>query len=301
MKKDELIDNWLTNETSVSEKQELEKLIAFTEQLSIPSNTPKEAAWDSLLGKIESQTQAKQRILIPETANKYSWLLWVSGYAAALIMIGLLLFNRYDNVEWNVLVAELGKTELLELPDASDITINSSTEVRYFLDNWEDERIIKLYGEAFFEVTKGTAFTVETANGTVTVLGTSFNVYSREDQFSVTCKTGMVIVESNNQQITLTAGQMATLYKGELRMTDYPLGKIAAWRFGEFYFNASALTTVLEELERQFKIEIVVEADISERFYSGFFSKMNLNEALQLVCVPMGLKFEIKDDEVTIR
>jgi ferric-dicitrate binding protein FerR (iron transport regulator) len=301
LKTDELIDNWLNSETSVSDKEALEKLIAFTEHLSVPSKTTKEAAWNSLLNEIENQTQEKQRILIPESIKKNNWLLWVSGYAAAFAIICFMLFKQHENVEWNVLVADLGKTELLQLPDASVVTMNSSTEARYLLSNWEKERVIKLYGEAFFEVTKGDDFVVETANGTIKVLGTSFNVYSRENQFSVTCKTGMVIVESNDQQLTLTAGQMASLEKGQLRLNEYPLDKIATWRFGDFYFDASTLKNVIEELERQFEIEIKVEADISERFYSGFFSKKNLTEALQLVCVPMGLKFDVQNDVVTIK
>lgn len=300
MKTDELIEDWLNKESDVSERDELERIIAFTEKLSVPTNTSKDQAWNSLLGKIEEQAQEKQRILIPENSRKSHWILWISGYAAALLIISFVLFKQYQKAEWTIIVADIGQTETLELPDASEIVMNASSEVSYSLEKWDKERKIQLYGEAFFEVSKGKPFIVETANGLVKVVGTSFNVYSREDEFIVACKTGMVIVESNNQTLTLTAGQMSSLKKGTLELGEYPLDKIAAWRIGEFYFDATPLSSVIDELERQFNINIIVNSDLSDRFYSGFFSKKSLQEALQLVCVPMGLKFDVEEAEVII-
>jgi transmembrane sensor len=300
VKKDAFIEDWLNIETTTSEKEELERLIAFTETLSVPEKKSKEQAWDELLGQIETQTKDNQRILVPEKPARSYWPLWVAGYAAVFIALCVLLFNQTRTENISTFMAENGKIEILTLPDASVVTMNSSSEIRYNSDEWPKKRNLQLFGEAFFEVTKGKDFTVETANGSISVLGTSFNVYAREGQLRVTCKTGKVRVNSNNEELILTAGQMATLVNNELQFSEYPVNKIGTWREGDFYFDATSLTDVIKELERQFDIQLNVTGNIEDRFYSGFFNKNNLQEALQLVFVPMGLHFEIKNGEVIV-
>lgn len=300
MKKDAFIEDWFNIETNASGKEELERLIAFTETLSVPEKKSKEQAWDELLGQIETQTKDNQRILVPEKPARSYWPMWVAGYAAVFIALCVLLFNQTRTENISAFMAENGKVEILTLPDASVVTMNSSSEIRYNSDEWPKKRNLQLFGEAFFEVSKGNDFTVETANGSISVLGTSFNVYAREGQLRVTCKTGKVKVNSNNEEMILSAGQMATLVNNELQFSEYPLNKIGTWRDGDFYFDAASLTDVIKELERQFDIQLNVTGNIEDRFYSGFFNKNNLQEALQLVFVPMGLHFEIKNGEVIV-
>lgn len=300
MKKDAFIENWLKHETSASEQEALERLITFTETLSVPSHKSKNQAWDELLGQIEAQTKDNQRILVPEKPARSYWPLWVAGYAAVFIALCVLLFNQTRTENISTFMAENGKIEVLTLPDASEVTMNSSSEIRYNSDDWPKKRNLQLFGEAFFEVTKGKDFTVETANGSISVLGTSFNVYAREGQLRVACKTGKVLVTSNQSQLILTAGQMATLVNNKLQFSEYPVNKIGTWRDGDFYFDATSLKDVIKELERQFNIEMLVKVNIEDRYYSGFFNKNNLKEALQLVFVPMGLQFEIKNGEVIV-
>lgn len=83
-------------------------------------------------------------------------------------------------------------------------------------------------------------------------------------------------------------------------MQDFNPQLSATWRIGEFYFDAVELTKVIRELERQFDIKVEVTGDVTDRFYSGFFSTQNLAEALQLVFVPMGLSSQINGSIVTV-
>lgn len=300
MKKDAFIEDWLNLETSASEQEELERLIAFTETLSVPEKRSKEQAWDELLGQIEAQTKDNQRILVTEKPGRSYRPFWVAGYAAAIITLFVVLFNESRTEDISVFMAENGKIETLTLPDASIITMNSSSEIRYNSDEWPKKRNLQLFGEAFFEVKKGSDFVVETANGSITVLGTSFNVYARDGQLRVTCKTGKVRVNSNGKEMILTSGQTATLVKEELQLSESPVNKIGTWRDGDFYFDATSLKDVIKELERQFDIQLNVKGNIDDRFYSGYFNKNNLKESLQMVFVPMGLNFEIKNGEVIV-
>ncbi len=76
---------------------------------------------------------------------------------------------------------------MVNLPDASKITLQKNTRVGYKKYSWPFNREVTLEGEAFFEVAKGETFTVTTSNGSVKVLGTSFNVNTKNDLLLISC------------------------------------------------------------------------------------------------------------------
>ena len=56
---------------------------------------------------------------------------------------------------------------------------------------------------------------------------------------------------------------------------------------------------MFEELGRQFNVKMDVPA-IENRRYTGRFSNKNLDDALQLICAPMGLVFTIENSNHVI-
>lgn len=301
MKHNDPIEDWFYTKAFDHEHEELEKTIALSSNLAVPVGKSENQAWGELLGKIEEQKEDNSRILISQKERVGQWVAWVSGIAAMLIAAYLTIYNPLGHDEIVRNRAELGMVENIVLPSGSSVTLNSSSTSSYNSQTWYNKRIVKLDGEAFFQVTKGAEFIVETNNGTVQVLGTSFNVFSRGKDFSVECSTGLVLVTSKNQQVELRPGQKVMLKENKLVLSDFNLDKTAAWRTGDFYFDTTPLKNVIEEMERQFNIEINMKADITERYYSGFFSRTNLKEALQLVFIPMGLDFKINNKEVTVQ
>ncbi|MCE7996257.1 MAG: hypothetical protein HEP71_30025 [Roseivirga sp.] len=301
MEKDDLIENWLELETSPEEREEMERIIALTESLDVPANKTKAAAWDELMSNINEEAEDNERVLIPEQKSTSRWLIQAISVAALLVIgyFSLIDDNNQGLVNFNTATAEI-ITETL--PDQSQVTLNAGSFLFYDSDDWSTSREVSLKGEAFFEVTRGSTFTVNTDLGKVTVLGTSFNVYNRDTDFNVACFTGSVQVNMDASQVVLKPGQKATIDKqsGRLVVQDFNPQLSATWRIGEFYFDAVELTKVIKELERQFDIKIEVTGDISDRFYSGFFSTQNLAEALQLVFVPMGLSSQINGNTVTV-
>lgn len=301
MEKNNHIDDWLSQETTAEEREELERMISFTETLSVPELTSKENAWEKLISNIEEQAPEKEQILVPQKKKTSTWLIWTSSVAAALV-IGYfsLFYNSADGVM--TLNSGIAQTVTELLPDNSEILLNAGSVASFDKNEWSQVRSISLTGEAFFNVTEGEAFTVITNAGTVTVLGTSFNVFSRNDELSVQCFTGKVRVDAKGESVILTANQSAAIdaQTGRLTVQEFNPEKAATWRNGEFYFDAVELSEVIAELERQFDITIEVTGDISNRFYTGFFSKQSLTEALQLVFVPMGLATSVNGSIVTV-
>ena len=210
-------------------------------------------------------------------------------YAAAASVAFLLFFIFRDPTK--VVLTENAQQFALNLPDGSKVNVNAATEIRYRPGKWEKERRIQLDGEAFFEVTKGESFVVETKLGNVEVLGTSFNVKSRDGIFEVSCRSGRVRVSSGASRQVLSPGLSTRLLEGRTLETPSPADPdmAAGWRNGRFYFQDATLQAVFSELSRQYDIEVQAQPEVLKRKTTTFFEAGNLDSALYKVCWPMQL------------
>ncbi len=218
------------------------------------------------------------------------------GYAAAAASVALVLFFALGNGETTV-IAEYAEQRTLFLPDSSEVKLNAGTSVSFDEKKWEQERVVELDGEAFFQVKKGQTFSVKTERGTVEVLGTSFNVNTHDGRFDVACYTGRVQVDSR-----LGVGQPAVLNPGQRVRLDRDRQEMQAdtfdlqrdyWVSGSIEFESTALSDVFAEMERQFDVEIEVkESQILNETYTGFLVQENLDSTLYAVCWPKQLKWD---------
>ena len=81
---------------------------------------------------------------------------------------------------------------VVTLPDNSIVTLRGGSELSYAPYWWFADRSLQFEGEAFFDVEKGSSFTVQSDNGVTQVLGTSFSIYANDENYEVFCKTGKV-------------------------------------------------------------------------------------------------------------
>ncbi len=299
MAKDNLINDWLENEISGSERLEMERIIALTENLDVPAQRTKAQAWDDLLSKIDKSGQSNERVLVPQSTSRRTWI-GIAVSIAAVLIVGIYFLIPDNGV---TLTTGTAQQEEFVLPDNSVVLLNANSSISYDKQSWMSNRSLELSGEAFFKVEPGSDFTVMTPKGQVQVVGTSFNVYSRNEILEVSCFEGKVNVGNSANSELITAGMKATIAGNSDRFDigSFDPNQTATWRIGEFYFNEANLASVLKELERQFNITISISTNIEYRTYSGYFNNNNLIEALQLVLTPMGLQFEINDDQVTVQ
>ncbi len=252
-----------------------------------PEGKSSDQAWADLQSRLNRAPVAEAKLV------RFSWKPMVSVAAAAAIIVGLILL--WPNQTLREVATSFGEHQRVTLPDSSKVDLNASSSIA-FADSWSDAREVKLSGQAFFEVVKGGTFHVVTSQGLVEVLGTSFDVCDRDNTFEVTCRTGKVRVTANGSDAEIVPGLRATLINGKLEVSQFDLA-LADWRSGEFHYTEAPLAVVFEEIERQFNVAVQLP-DLANRFYTGRFNTKDLNEALQLVCLPMGLQFE--ENETTI-
>lgn len=254
--------------------------------------------FEELTKTINTNTEGKNYGVSPHFGSKA----WFSIAASIVLLIAATFFinNAVSTVSEVSNVTEL---KHIYLPDGSKVALNAASDISYDKRDWEKGiRDLELSGQAYFEVKKGSRFTVNTEHGSVEVLGTSFNVYDREDGFHVECFTGKVKVKTRetNSEVLLTRGLHTTLEANKVptleKATTFEVEKQKEWVQGVFNFYNAPIRTVFDELERQFDVKVELKNE-EKRHYTGTFNKKNLDKALANICKPMGLRFEIQDNK----
>ncbi len=273
---------------------ELEHILSEMKGVKVPaSSRSKEEAWSMLMQSVvEQEHQAK----VVKIVNTKFWLA-VAASIVVFIAVGWS-YAWFSSIEK---VAPKGYVVDVVLPDGSQVMLNADSKIKYPKFYNLVGRKIKMEGEAYFKVKSGGKFIVtDSQNRIVEVLGTEFNVKSRDKNFQVVCFEGTVnVITPTTEPVKLTKGLGVDAENNGLKFTQIPTDSIGAptWTIGEFFFQNAKLSDVLDEIERQFNVAISVEGfDASQRIYTGFFRNNNLKEALDLVSLPMGIVYEISPD-----
>jgi transmembrane sensor len=265
-----------------------DKVLSRSASFGIPPGKSKEEVLLSLKSRL---TEGNISIKRSGTITRSLTFRIGSVAAASLLLVGIgFLLFRSNN---NKVVADRGTHIYYRLPDGSHVTINADSRIIFNKREFTKNRRLILEGEAFFDVEKGSPFLISTENADIKVLGTSFNVYSRENLFKVSCISGKISVSAENQSVEVIPGESAALTGLNIvSYHDKNLSSSTSWIKGEFYFENSPLNLIFKEMERQFNIKFVA-TEMKEKYFTGSFTNIDLENALEIVCIPMGLKYEI--------
>ncbi len=256
----------------------------------IPWEKSKAEVWNNLEKQMERENRSTVpvRRLLPAKQ-------WLAMAASLLLLLSVSAFMRFYTVKT---YCPEGVHTSLQLPDGSEVELNASTHLAYHPYWWFISREVKLEGEAFFHVEKGKKFRVVSPQASTEVLGTTFNVFARDEDYIVTCHTGSVrlsesftggaVVLSPNER-----GQMEL--SGGFRVTqlENSLGS-PGWTDNMIMFSSAPLRMVFEEIERQFGI-VIETPDVMQQVYSGNFSlNQSVENILSLLCLPFDLEYELQ-------
>lgn len=242
-----------------------------------------------------------QNILKAKKSNKIS-MQKVFLRIAAVLIIGFGITLAVKNFANFTEFSANGVTTEFLLPDNSSVLLNSGSAVEYKKWNWNNERKLKLDGEAFFKVAKGKKFEVATDLGTVSVLGTQFNVKNRNKRFDVSCYEGKVQVNYQNQQIILTKGMMVSFENGSQIIADQTDKNEPEWLKKQVRFSKENLFAILEELNRQYNIKISYKGKPTNQVFSGTIPMNDLDVALEIIATTYHLNVsKLSDSNIVLQ
>jgi ferric-dicitrate binding protein FerR (iron transport regulator) len=289
MEQDYLLKKWLNNELTESEKELFSKQDDFVSNQKIIDSAK--------LFKASKHTSLKDFEAFKEDYHnqktskfKTDWYKPYLRIAAILVVALGVYFSIFYN-STTTINTQIGEKTTIELPDHSEVILNALTTIKFKEKNWSENRTLNLNGEAFFKVAKGKTFDVITTKGTITVVGTEFNVKNRENYFEVQCFEGIVKVVSDTIIRQLVAGNTFKIYKGHFSQTQTVL-KSPNWSNNKSSFENIELSDVFGELERQYKIQITTEKINLSRLFSGAFTHNNIENALISITKPMNLSYK---------
>lgn len=207
------------------------------------------------------------------------------------------------------MVTPRGKDCHLVLPDGTKVWLNDESQLDFPSRFGSGKRIVRLKGEAFFEVTKDKKhpFVVENDYFTTTVLGTVFNVraYDEKDA-NIILVSGRVALNTGILSETkyIEPGQMAVCHgrnQWDIHQEDtYPYTQR---KDGYFYFDHLSLHKIMAEIGRWYNKTVVFEnpAVMSLQFHFVAERKQSLESIIESLNLMDGVNIELGKNEIVVR
>lgn len=248
--------------------------------------------------------------------SKQNQILQESGITVSNTLEGLLVYQVDESIATvgkadvmtNTMSTPRGGQYQIVLADGTKVWLNASSSLTFPSHFADNNRKVKLSGEAYFEVAHDARkpFYVQTAEGEVEVLGTTFNVmaYPDEQYSQITLLTGSVKVNRAKEAIRLLPGQQAEIKQDSenMRVHTVDLETIVAWKNGVFLFDQSELSQVMRQVGRWYNAEIEYVDKVPAAKLTGMVSrKDSLSVLLDILERAGGLDFEVQENKIMVK
>jgi len=258
-------------------------------------------AWNSVV------TRLNENGLIAETGSsskRFMRSTIMKVAAVTVIVLGLgttaLYLNKsgYLSKQVTFSTGNNEKNILVALPDGSRISLNRNTEFSYRSNFGKYKRDVKLAGEAFFEITADVSkpFLIDAGNASVKVIGTSFNVITKNDfsEVEVYVKTGKVLVSSisGSQSLVLDPEFVGIMGSktSDKKVNENP--NYLSWNTGFLDYDGQRLEVVFHDLKRVYNMDIVADdPGILEYPWTSPIDNQAQDTIIRLICGSFNLSY----------
>ena len=300
MKDEKNILRWLNGELSPEELAVFKKsedyknykhIVEVSDVLELP-NLNVDAALNDFKRRISNENKKTSKVI------SFNRTLFFKVAASVVLLVSI--FYIFNN-NTTTIEASYAENKTINLPDATEITLNDGSSISYKPSKFEGNRTLSLDGEAFFDVSKKGDFDVKTNYGVIHVLGTTFNIKSRAEIFNVFCFTGTVKVSNDNHDFILKPGEGVRLNTEKKLVKYIDKTKLKPyWMNNESVFFEAPYSAVLNEFERQYNITLEYGDIDTSVIYTGGFNNTDMDSAIQSITLPLNLKFKLKENTIEI-
>ena len=247
----------------------------------------------------------------------------------------LALSDRNMNIE-----TTLGSRALTTLPDGSKVWLNAGSRLDYTLEFGRKTRIVKLTGEAFFDVKTDSTkpFIVRAGKLAIKAYGTAFNVkaYPEENAITTTLVRGKVVIAGKDKadkdfvvhmkpndkiaffndkiQNISTLNKTYTLNNkvqssasvilndlNAIKETEIKTELYTSWKDDRWVIEKRDIEGLVNDFERRYNIKIdLASDDIKKYHFTGTLQNETIEQVLVILRHTIPLKYKIDKGLITI-
>ncbi|MBC9932077.1 FecR family protein [Chitinophaga qingshengii] len=258
-----------------------------------------ETLWQHITAAIDTTEATPVRRIRP-------W--WWAAAAIALLLTGSgLAYYLLHYTGTQTIYAAYGKKERVTLPDASVVTLNANSSLRY-AKHWghNGPREVWLSGEAYFEVQhqNGGGFRVHTGQLDIEVLGTAFNVKQRRGITTVFLEKGAVKVDAGtpDKSLVMKPGEEVQYRQQEELLTKYPGDAgAAAWMDNKMILHNTSVKEIVQVLEDTYGYKVMLsDTSIANRRINGELPLKNTQTLLYILSNMLDVSIEVNKADSTL-
>ncbi len=304
-----LLNDWrklsAENEEEFSQTEKLYNAASSLRDV-IPVDT--DAAWLKLKKNISVQQEPGKVIPLKQTTSRSNF---IRIAASILIVAGLGMLAFFLTLPSEDKLAEIKSDAVIRkevLPDGSKVTLNKNTTLAYSTDHFSKKRIVKLKGEAFFDVVHDDSnpFLIEAADLKIEDVGTSFNVKAVENS-----GIAIISVVSGEVKVTTLTGQVFNLVAGEevsynvntkiITKNETIEENISAYADRVFVFENAELKTVVKVLNDVYDVRMVLENEkLDSCRITVTFDNESINDIAIVIAETLGLEIKKSNDQIIL-
>jgi transmembrane sensor len=197
----------------------------------------------------------------------------------------------------------------LVLADGTKVWLNAASSITFPTAFTGAERVVKITGEAYFEVKHNAAqpFKVTFNNQTVEDIGTSFdiNAYDDEPTDRTTLISGSVKVSGSGKTVLLKPGQAAlgSPDGNRLLVKDADVEESIAWKNGYFMFDSESLESVMRKISRWYDVDVAYTPgqQMDERYLGSISRIGNISKVLNMLERTGDVRFKIEGKKIIVQ
>jgi transmembrane sensor len=326
-----LLQRYLDRKETAQERAELMALIASGKYRDVVEDVfarqvkrSLRERGDSVEALIESDLrEIRGRLPIAEKEAKEVKLFpWYRVAAAVLVIAAAFVMWRYSAFTPQVLTSEFitqsssvtaseGITKVI-LADGSLVWLKGASTLSYPDLFTGPSRRVTLHGEALFEVAKDASrpFIIQSGALTTTVLGTSFNIKTTDDDVEVVVLTGKVSLSTEDEtQSLLVMPNEKAVYNGAARVlakveqvaVEEEKDMILAGTEYSMAFEDVRMDEIIERVQNKFNVDVSFsDPRLANCRVTADLTDQSLESTLMLVSKALSLEYEIRGSKVRL-
>jgi len=198
-------------------------------------------------------------------------------------------------------------TLIKTLADGSVVYLAGNSVFSFPKEFEPNERNVELKGEAFFDITPDPQkpFIIETNEARIEVLGTAFNVKTKNGgNFELAVTRGKVKVTMKNnaaESELVTSGEMVTSVNNHVVKSKAVKEGSSAWYVRRMQFKDETLQNIINVLNRNFNTTFAAaNQEIGNRKLTVTFSGQTSEAMAELICAALNLKCQNTDGKIIL-